>query len=267
MSRITSFEINAPHAAAPRKVWVYLPGNYAVGEKFPVIYMQDGQNLFYDNLSKSRVSWRVAETMDELYHNRNLAAIVAGVENSELREKEYIPWKAKKKLFGGEGDVNRGEEYAGFLAKILKPYIDKNFKTDASPEANAVAGSELGSLITLFTAMKYNDVFGAAGLFSPAARTDERKFAKFFRETALRRAPSLYIYCGGKEDESDPQESSVETAKLSAKIASERGMPVRLILDSGGFGHESRWGVEFGGFVEYFLERAALRQRENFSGI
>ena len=124
----------------------------------------------------------------------------------------------------------------------------------------------LCALIALFAAMKYGDIFGAAGLFSLATHTDEKKFAKFLRETALRRALVLYIYCGGEED-GGKSESSVENSKLAAKIARERGVPVRFILDSGGFAHESRWGCEFGGFVEYFLERAEQRRKENFSGI
>lgn len=260
MSTVTSFELNVPYITEPRKIWVYLPENYEARDMFPVIYMNDGQNLFYDNLSGSRVSWRVPETMDELYFVYGYSSIVAGVESSQIRESEYMPWAERPASRRGKSeDINHGEEYTDFLAKNLKPYMDANYRTDAGAGGTAIAGAGRGALSAVFTAMKYSYIFGAAGVFSLAAKENFKKFTKFIREIELKRPLSLYIY-SGKED---AQEQNRLFSEALTQTGLERGLPVRTVFDSGGFNHESRWGSEFGGFVKYFLEQ---RQNAGRSG-
>ena len=70
MSKIESFEISIPQLNRTRTVWVYLPDNYKPqGEPLPVIYMQDGQNLFYEKLTAYGMAWRVDRTMDAIMNN------------------------------------------------------------------------------------------------------------------------------------------------------------------------------------------------------
>ena len=65
MSKIESFEMEITTLGRSRKVWVYLPENYSESaDGFPVIYMHDGQNLFYDELTAYGVAWHVDKVLD-----------------------------------------------------------------------------------------------------------------------------------------------------------------------------------------------------------
>ena len=82
MSKIESFEIEIPQLKRDRTVWVYLPDSYkSTGAPLPVIYMQDGQNLFYDKLTSYGTAWRVDKIMDEIYEKTGRGAIIIGVES------------------------------------------------------------------------------------------------------------------------------------------------------------------------------------------
>ena len=128
MSNIESFEIEISQLKRDRTVWVYLPDDYKqVGEPFPVIYMHDGQNLFYDKLTAYGEAWHIDKVMDKIYASTGRSAIIIGVECYDRRRlSEYSPWKINPLAFDAKKNVakdkgNRGGEgklYAEFLLKI-----------------------------------------------------------------------------------------------------------------------------------------------------
>ena len=123
MSRIENFEMEITTLDRMRTVWVYLPDNYdEKGNGFPVIYMHDGQNLFYDRLTAYGAAWHVDKVLDDIYRNTGMSCIVVGVEcNDKVRFSEYSPWKATlhmrhrptdKDNRGGEGVCRRNKGYS-----------------------------------------------------------------------------------------------------------------------------------------------------------
>ena len=146
-----------------RRVWLYLPPDYNTSSKrSPVIYMQDGQNLF-DVLTSFAGEWKVDESMNDLFDDGDYGAIVVGIDNGGGdRIDEYSPWINPD--YGG-GD---GEAYADFLVHTLKPYIDSLYRTLPDRDYTAIAGSSLGANIAMYTAIEYQDIIGKAGIFSPA---------------------------------------------------------------------------------------------------
>jgi len=110
--------------AISHRVWIYLPPNYDnTSKKYPVIYMQDAQNLF-DNATSYAGEWEVDEALNKLYEATGKGFIVVGIENGgEERINEYTPWK-NEKYGGGKGAI-----YVDFIANTLKPYIDANYRT------------------------------------------------------------------------------------------------------------------------------------------
>jgi predicted alpha/beta superfamily hydrolase len=95
---------------------------------------------------------------------RGLEAIVVGVPNMGAdRLDEYSPYVDAEAGGGG-----KGEAYAAFLARTLKPIVDQRFRTRSARETTVVAGSSMGGLISLVTLLRHPDTFGAAGLLSPA---------------------------------------------------------------------------------------------------
>lgn len=156
----TAFQM--PQLGKKRRIWVYLPAGYGQsGKKYPVLYMHDGQNLF-DVKTSGFGEWGVDEVLDSLNQTGAKQAIVVGIDHGgNDRLKEYNPYDSKF----GKGE---GKAYLEFLVKTLKPYIDQKFRTLSGARNTSIAGSSMGGLISMYAIAKYPDVFGSAGIFSPA---------------------------------------------------------------------------------------------------
>lgn len=145
-----------------RRIWVYLPPSYAsTGKKYPVLYMHDGQNLF-DTYTSGYGEWGVDEVLDSLIAKGAPECIVIGVDNAGAeRMREYNPYDSK---FGEA----KGKQYVDFLANTLKPYVDKNYRTQPDVKHTSIAGSSMGGLISMYAIAMYPKIYGKAGIFSPA---------------------------------------------------------------------------------------------------
>lgn len=152
-----------PQLDRNRRIWIYLPPDYdSNNEKYPVLYMHDGQNLF-DTYTAYAGEWEVDETLNKLFDEGYQVPIVVGIDNGGgERINEYTPWN--NPVYGG----GQGSEYMEFLVNTLKPYIDDSYRTLTNQENTGIMGSSLGGLISLYGAMKYQDVYGKSGIFSPA---------------------------------------------------------------------------------------------------
>ncbi len=152
-----------PQLNRTRRIWIYLPPDYTTSTKrYPVLYLQDGQNLF-DAFTSFAGEWQMDESMNALFDQGDYGAIVVGIDHGEAsRFDEYCPW-IHPTYGGGEG-----EAYAAFLVETLKPHIDSLFRTLPGRAYTAVAGSSMGAVISMYAIAEYPDVFSKAGIFSPA---------------------------------------------------------------------------------------------------
>ncbi len=146
-----------------RRIWLYLPPDYEdSGKSYPVLYMHDGQNLF-DAQTSYAGEWEVDETLNDLLEQGYRVPIVVGIDNGgTLRIDELTPWH-NPQYGGGEGN-----KYLAFIVETLKPYIDQHYRTLPDRENTGIMGSSLGGLISLYGAVKYQEVFSKSGDFSPA---------------------------------------------------------------------------------------------------
>ncbi|MEO5675486.1 MAG: alpha/beta hydrolase-fold protein [Chitinophagales bacterium] len=180
-----------------RKIWTYLPDDYdtAINKFYPVMYMQDGQNLFDDSTSFAG-EWEVDEALHSLQMDGNYGCIVIGIENGgSNRLNEYSPYY-NPSYGGGEGD-----EYCDFMVTTLKPYIDSHFRTLSSREFTAVAGSSMGGLISFYAAMNYQDVFSKAGVFSPSFWFDDSIYIHVSTQGAQQ--DMRFYFVAGRYESSD----------------------------------------------------------------
>ena len=177
-----------------RRIWIYLPERYgADDDKFPVLYMHDGQNLFDRALSFAG-EWQVDEAMSVISKD-NLDCIVVGIDNGGTdRIDEYTPYK-NPKYNGG-----KGEDYTEFLVKTLKPFIDQHFRTLPEPEHTGIAGSSLGGLISFYSAIKYPNIFGKVGVFSPSFWYSDSLIADV-KAYVANPNQKFYFVAGQNEDE------------------------------------------------------------------
>ena len=161
---ILSNNFYMPQLDRYRKIWLYLPPDYhTTGKHYPVIYMQDGQNLF-DAATSFAGEWKVDESLNDLFAQGDHGCIVVGIENGGAKRiDEYSPWVNTGYNAGGEGAL-----YIEFIAETLKPFMDTNYRTLPGRAYTCLFGSSLGGLISHYGLLERQDVFGKAGVFSPA---------------------------------------------------------------------------------------------------
>lgn len=142
----------------PRDIIVWLPPSYLKSpqERYPVLYMQDGQNLFDPKTSAFGIDWQLDESADSLIKAKAIKEIIiVGIYNTPDRNIEYL-------------DTKLGHEYMNFVVNNLKPFIDKNFRTLPDRENTAIGGSSAGGLISFLLLWDYPDIFSKAACLSPA---------------------------------------------------------------------------------------------------
>ena len=233
-----------PQLGRSRRIWIYLPPGYAGSSRsYPVLYMQDGQNLF-DEATAANGEWGVDEIMDSLSEHNRGCIIVAIDHGGEKRLSEYNPFDHP--VYG----PGQGNGYADFLALTLKPYIDRHFRTLRGPAHNYLCGSSMGGLISLYTLLIHPRVFGGAGIFSPALWIAP-SLKKVVSGRISGMHASIYLYGGG-------QESASMERDLHALFNLLRGHPgirLKLHINKAGRHNESSWRKEFPAFFQWMMIR------------
>jgi predicted alpha/beta superfamily hydrolase len=175
-----------------RDIVVYLPQAYLDSpstRRFPVFYLNDGQNLFDDRTSfLPRHTWRADTTTDRLNAAGEIEPLIlVGVANTGLRRMaEYTP---TRDTFRGGGE---GPLYGRLLVEELKPLIDRTFRTLPGPANTALGGSSLGGLISLALGLGHPDIFGKIAALSPSVWWDQRNILNVVSNARPR--PSLRIW-------------------------------------------------------------------------
>lgn len=169
---LVSFNFYMKKLQRSRDITVYLPENYYQSSKrYPVLYIQDGQNAYFDDLSYAGVSWGFLDYARIMELDIIMVAIPCNFEGFK-RIDEYGPWKIDPQLsyqdthqedliLGGEG-----KDYIEWMIHELKPYIDSRFQTD--PDDNAIVGSSMGGVISAYGALKYPHIFKRCACLSTA---------------------------------------------------------------------------------------------------
>ena len=264
MSKIESFEMEITSLKRNRRVWVYLPDNYSEsGKGLPVIYMHDGQNLFYDELTAYGAAWHVDKCLDDIYAKTGKSCIVVGVENDgEHRLSEYSPFKINPLAFKEKRTIARydrggeGEQYSEWFATTLKTYIDAHYNTDPSRLATAVAGSSMGGLISCYLGLRYQQVYETMGLFSTYTEFNQLAFDRFVRNTSQVEHQHAFIYCGGKEgDDYTTNGRMLRNSRKLYKTLVKRNIACQLVLDSEQPHYERAWEIHFYKFAQEFVIR------------
>jgi predicted alpha/beta superfamily hydrolase len=202
--QVSTFTIEAPQLNTSRKIWLYLPKNYETStKKYPVIYMHDAQNLF-DAKTSYAGEWNVDEKLDSL----NAQVIVVGIENGgEKRLEELTPYKNEK--YGG----GNADKYIEFIVNTLKPEIDKKYRTKSNAKNTTIMGSSLGGLTSFFAVLKYPEVFGKAGVFSPAFWINRKDINDYMASSKKLKA-KIYFLCGDSEGDDDDMVNDLNHMEL-----------------------------------------------------
>lgn len=230
-----------PQLNRKTRIWIYLPKDYQkTNQHYPVLYMQDGQNLF-DEYTSGFGEWGIDECLDTLA-SKTKPCIVVGIASGIKRLNEYNPYDNTR--FGkGEGDP-----YSAFLVKTLKPYIDKHFRTLRTRNNTLIAGSSMGGLISYYAIMKYPEVFGKAGIFSPSFWIAPEMIGLTDSIGHSARG-KFFFYIGREEGDSYVKDMEQITGKLKAYT----GNKVYSIIDPGGRHNETAWRKWFPVFYRWMM--------------
>ncbi len=253
---ILSESFAIPQLNRTRKIWIYLPPDYETSTKtYPVIYMQDGQNLF-DNKTAYAGEWEVDETLNSLFAQGDYGAIVIGIDNDGgKRIDEYTPWK-NMQYGGGEGDL-----YMQFIAETLKPYVDSNYRTKPGKEYNALIGSSLGALISNYGGVKYSNTFSKIGSFSPAYWIVASQFNDYItNSTADLSKMRIYFVAGSEESKTMVSDINNVKNRLQSKGLTEANTLVKL--DAYGAHNENYWKGEFSAAYKWLFATTDLKTTE-----
>lgn len=229
--------LTIPGLQRQRQLRLYLPPDYETStQRYPVLYMHDGQNLF-DAATGYAGEWNVDETLNRLSKSGKLDLIVVGIDNGgEQRITELNPWTNAR--FG----AGAGAAYMDFIVHVVKPYIDQQYRTKADREHTAIMGSSLGGLISHYAIAQYPEVFSKAGIFSPSYWIAEESFG-YFAGTPSKQDARLYLLMGGKEGGS--QLPDVKRVYASLLAAGHPAQGIKLVIDPNGKHNEGFWSKEF----------------------
>lgn len=183
----------SPYLKNSRSLLLYLPPSYtrAAERHYPVIYMQDGQNLF-DEATSFSSKWRVDETMQRL-SREGIEAIVVGIPHAGgQRLAEYGPFDDP---YHG---IGHADHYLAFLAGTVKPLVDHDFRTLPGREHTGILGSSMGGLLSLYAFFRVPHLFGFAGVMSPSLWYADHAIFSFV-ENAAYNPGRLYMDVGTRE--------------------------------------------------------------------
>lgn len=229
---------------------VWLPPGYDDPEnaarRYPVFYLNDGQNLFEPATSFNGVEWQVDETSDRLIREGVVPPlIVVGLDNAgEDRIREYMPHRSLQPVIMRV----RGSRYPVFLIKEVMPFVARNYRVASGPQNTGLGGSSLGALIALYTAIIRPGVFGQLLLESPSLWASNRQIIKESRQ--VKKWPERIVLATGTAEagRADRDRSMVDDVRELSAILRRAGMDDKRLLvkiDEGATHHESAWARRF----------------------
>ncbi len=229
------FEI--PELIRTRRVAALLPHDYYDSDRrYPVLYLQDGQNLFDDYAPYG--SWGVDKRLANLAGRGMGDLIVVAIDHADSkRVSEFTP-SFKTRL--GKGD---GRKYVRFLAEGLKPYIDGHFRTRPEAEHTGIGGSSLGGLISIYAGIMYPETYRKLMVFSPSLWVTPDIPFNLMKLTQQYHG-KMYLY--GGEAESATMVPNME--RFRQQLLQQSGasrLEIELAVDPLGQHNEARWGREF----------------------
>lgn len=225
-----------------RGIVVYLPPDYDISpsRRYPVLYLQDGQNLFDPATAFLGNDWGLNDLAEQLIQSGRIEPlIIVGIyNNGRSRVSEYTPVPDRAGQGGGARDYGR------FLVKDLKPHIDSQYRTQPECTSTGLGGSSLGGLVALYLGLKYPEVFCKLIVMSPSVWWANRAILRQLR--GFRRTPGQKIWLDvGTMEGQNPQavvDDVVQLRDVLVKKGWQLGNDLAFMRDEGAGHDEKAWG-------------------------
>ncbi len=157
---------------------VWLPEEFGAdpAQRYPVLYMHDGQNLYDAGTTWNGQAWEMDATAGKLIKDGEMPPfIIVGIHSDPAkRVSQLMPQQAVREAGLDElmaevklkGQPVLGDKYAAFVVETLKPLIDKTYPTLPDAANTMVMGSSMGGLMSLYLISMYPETFGGAACLS-----------------------------------------------------------------------------------------------------
>lgn len=236
----------SPQLDNERDIDIFLPPSYSrARQRYPVIYMQDGQNLADPDRAFAG-TWDLPRALFDLA-TRGLEAIVVGIPNTGAeRLREYSPFPDER--HGGGG----GDAYLAFVERTLKPIVDRRLRTRPEREATGMFGSSMGGLISLYSFFRAPGTFGFVGAMSPSIWFGRRAIIDYIEKDGT---PEGRIYLDvGTDEGQGTRRDALELVGVLEQKGYAQGESL-LFSEAEGHRHEeAHWAERLVPALEFLLE-------------
>ena len=248
-------EITSLALGLSRRLTIWLPPGARSTSPVPVLYLNDGQNLFDPTRAYAGVTWRVIETAAWLIAERRIPPLaIVGIDHGELRRaREYLPVEDDRNPFARKP---LAAEYAEFVTTELLPFITRNYPVGRGASQTAFGGSSYGAVAALYTIMARPGVFGRVLLESASLYVGRGALLRQARR--VKRWPQR-VYLGVGTAETRRDDWNVETVgnvrRLAAilKTAGLGPRRLRLTVEEGASHSEGAWAGRFAQALEFLF--------------
>jgi predicted alpha/beta superfamily hydrolase len=219
--------------------------------RYPVLYLNDGQNLFDPATAFAGVHWQVGETATRLIAEKKIRPlIIVGIDNTKNRACEYIPYRSNDPRVLKP----QGTRYPEFLQREVMPLVEARYPVLKGPENTGLGGSSLGGLITLYTQLAAPGVFGRLLIESPSLSVAKGKILEECRRSGAW-PERMYVGMGTRElGNAEKDAKIVAGVRELEKILRGAGLTdqrLRVHIDEGAGHNEAAWAARFPGALEF----------------
>lgn len=198
---VNRWEITIPELTGDvkRRAYVYLPESYHYDheKRYPVLYMFDGHNVFFDSDATYGKCWGLKEYMDYTNTQMIIAAVECNHSPDNGRLSEYSPFSFTDPKTGKV--IGRGQVTMDWMVNTFKAEIDRTYRTLPDRENTYIAGSSMGGLMSLYAVMEYNQYFSRAAALSPSVWLAVGKIEKMIKEAEIGPDTVVYMDYGSRE--------------------------------------------------------------------
>ncbi len=250
MIRVEKIQIPTLPTKKPRRLYIYTPKGYETSdERYPVLYMFDGHNVFYDSHATYGKSWGMKQYLEKSRRLLILVAVECNPEG-ENRMNEYTPfdiWWKGRLMFEARGQLTMD-----WIVNELKPRIDREYRTLSDREHTLIAGSSMGGLMALYAAVAYNGTFSRAAALSPSLWAARGHEAELLKAHPLQ--PSTRIYMDMGTAEANPKTGFLTGVFRTAQRLTRAGAVVDARIVPDAKHSEAYWEQRIPVFMEYLLK-------------
>ena len=238
---------------APRKAYLYLPESYdrEPDKRYPVLYMFDGHNVFFDSDATYGKSWGMKEYMDYTGTQLLIAAVECNHSPDNGRLREYSPFPFDDPKLGHFPGL--GRKTMEWMIGSFKKDIDSRFRTMADRENTFIGGSSMGGLMSLYAVLEFNKVFSRAAALSPSIWVAPEKLERLARRASL--GPDTVVYMDYGSEEMRGRAGMLRGFGRMAALLVERRVLVTSRMVPGGQHCEASWERQIPFFMNTLLYR------------